>query len=967
MEEPMTARKKFRLWLLATMLIVAALLPTAQQRQQSAVGRAADAKLAALDQKLPVDPQITIATLPNGLQYIIRTNKLPANRAELRLIVNAGSVLEDQDQQGLAHFVEHMAFNGTTHFAKNELVKYLESIGMKFGPSVNAGTSFDETMFMLQVPTDKPDILDKAFLILEDWAHNLTFDPTEIEKERPVIVEEWRLGRGAAARMEDVQYPILFKGARYADRLPIGKMDVVKTFKPDRLKQFYADWYRPNLMSVVAVGDFDKAAIETLIKQHFGPLKNPAKPRPRSIYPVPEHAETLYAIATDREAAGTSVVVYDELPVRDQSTVGDYREQVVEQLYEGMLNYRLSDLAQKPDPPFVMAAAGRGRLVKTEDASMVMARVKDGGVERGLDAAFTELARAGRFGFTPTEFERQKRELLRSYERAFAERDKQNSAALASECMRYVLRDEPMPGIAFEYELVQRFIPDITIDEVNALARTRAATHSRVVVVSAPQKEGVAVPTEAQLAAVLAGVASKKIEAYVDTVANASLMESPPPAGGTIVKTTPNEAYGITEWDLSNGVRVVLKPNDYKADEIVCRASSYGGTSLAKDEDYIAASNAVPVIASSGLGEFDAIALRKILAGKVASVTPSISETEEGLVGSASPKDLETLFQLIYLTFTQPRADKDMFAVMINQMRVALANRRALPAFAFTEALETTVTENHLRYRPLTVEAVDQMDLDKSFAFYKDRFSDASGFTFTFVGNFDLATMRLLVERYLGALPSTNRRETWKDVGIRFAKGIVKKTVEKGIEPQSQAAIVYTGPFEYEQSRRIVFRALVALMQIRLLDAVREQLGGTYSINVGSSYYKVPEGRYRINIAWGCDPARLDELTKAVLKEVDALRADGPTEKQVNDVREQLLRDFETSIRQNTYLVTQIHLRYRDGDDVKGLFEMPEAYKALTPAIIQQAARMYLNPENYVQVWLMPEKKKSEAGSTPPR
>jgi zinc protease len=962
-EENMTARNKLHACLLVALVLALSLVPSAQQRQKVAQV-ATDPKTAALDQLMPIDAQVTVGTLSNGLQYFVRVNKLPLNRAELRLVVNAGSVLEDEDQRGLAHFVEHMAFNGTTHFAKNDLVKFMESIGMKMGPSVNAMTSFDQTIYMLQVPTDKPEVMEKAFLILEDWAHNLTFDPVEIDKERGVIVEEWRLGRGASARMQDKQFPILFKGSRYAERLAIGQKDVIETFKPERLKQFYADWYRPNLMSVIAVGDFDKAAIEMLVTQHFGALKNPAKPRPRPVYEVPDHKDALYAIASDKEATTTVVAVYDKLPVRDQSTVGAYRQQLVEQLYGNMLNYRLSDLAQKADAPFINAMTGRGRMVRSKEISIVQAIVKDGGVDKGLDAAFTEIERASRFGFTPTEFERQKRETLRSYESRFADREKQLSVMLASQYMSHVLVGAPVAGIAFDYALAQRFVPEVTIDEVNAVARRQATTASRVVMVSAPQKEGVPVPVEAQLAAVFTGLAAKKIDPYVDTLANATLMEGPPSVGGSIVKTTANEAFGVTQWNLSNGVKVVLKPNDYKADEILFRATSYGGTSLASDQDYIPASNAVAVIGSSGVGRFNAIGLRKVLAGKVVDVYPSISETEQGLSGSASPKDLETLFQLVYLTFTQPRADKEMFTVMTNQMRVALANRRATPGFAFTEALENTLSQNHLRYRPLTVEAVDQMNLDKSFAFYKDRFSDASGFTFTFVGNFDRAAMKPLVERYLGALPSTNKHETWKNVGMTFAKGVVKKTVEKGIEPKSQAAVVFTGPFQYDQGHRVVFRALIALMQTRMRDTVREQLGGTYSINVGSSYWKVPEQRYRLDIAWGCDPARVEELTKAVMKEVEDLRTNGPTEKQVNDVREQLLRDHETNIKQNSYLVTQILLRYRDDEtDLNGLFGMPEAYRNLTPAVLQDAAKMYLNPENYVQVVLMPEKKTTTDGA----
>ncbi len=949
----MTMRRRAAFVVFLCLVLSALALVGAQQRAPQV---AQSAKTATLDQVLPVDPQITTGRLPNGLRYYMRTNKLPANRAELRLVVNAGSVLEDNDQQGLAHFTEHMAFNGTTHFAKNELVRYMESIGMKMGPSVNAYTSFDETVYMLQVPTDKPDLMEKAFLILEDWAHNFSFDPQEIDKERGVIVEEWRLGRGAGARMQDKQFPILMKGSRYAERLPIGKKEIIETFKYDTLKRFYRDWYRPDLMAIVAVGDFDQAAIEKLIKQHFAPLQNPKNERSRSVFEVPDQPGTLYALASDKEAGNTQVSVYTKLPVRDQTTVRSYRDKMVERLYFGMLNARLSDLTQQKDPPFVMSAAARGLFVKSKEAFMLNALVRENGVERGLDALLTEAERAARFGFTATELERTKRQVLRNYERLFAEKDKHESGTLAAEYIRNFTQDEDIPGIAFEYELHQRFLPEITLDEVNKVAKGWSGDRNRVVLMSAPQKEGVVLPDETKLAAVIAGVSTKKIDPYVDTVANASLLDAPPKAG-TIVKTAAREAYGITEWELSNGVKVVVKPTDYKADEIVFRAASFGGNSLASEADFSAIRMADAVVSQGGVGRFSAIELRKVLAGKVASVSATISDTEEGLSGMGSPKDLETLFQLIYLRFTQPRADADAVAAFKAQGKAVLANQQANPLFAFQQLLQATLTQNHPRGRMITAPEVEQLDLDKSMALYKDRFADASDFTFVFVGTFDLKAIKPLVEQYLGSLPSTGRKETWKDTGIRYPKGVVTKTVNKGIEPKSQAAIVFTGPFEYDQAHRVIMRALANIVQIRLRDLVREDLGGTYSIGASANYAKVPVQTYTFNIGWGCNPDRVDELVKAVMRDIDDIRTNGPTEKQVTDTITQLQRDFETSIKQNSYVASQLYYKYLYNEDVKTFFEMPEAYKALTPAVIRDAARTYLNPQNYVQVTLFPEKK----------
>jgi zinc protease len=914
---------------------------------------------ASLDQTLPVDPQITLGKFDNGLRYYIRVNTKPENRTELRLVVNAGSVLEDDDQRGLAHFVEHMSFNGTKHFAKQELVKFMESIGMRFGPSLNAYTSFDETVYMLQIPMDKPDVMKTAFLILEDWAQNLTFDPAEIDKERGVIVEEWRLRRGASARMQDKQFPILLKGSRYAERLPIGEKQIIESFKHETLKRYYADWYRPDLMAVIAVGDFDKSVVESLIKQHFASLPAASTPRLRPTYDVPDHPQTLYAIATDKEATTTSVAVYNKLPLRDPTTVGAYRQQIVEQLYTGMLNRRFSELAQKPDPPFLNAMSGRGLFVRSKEASILNALVKEGGIERGLEALFTESERIARFGFTPTELERQKRDALRSFERLNAEKDKQESMLFASEYIRNFTQREPIPGIAYEYELNKRFLPEITLDEINKLGKAWTGDRSRVVMVSTPQKEGLSVPDEPKLAAVIKTAAGKEIKPYVDTVGDQPLLDKLPEPG-KIIKTGMKEAFGITEWELSNGVKVVFKPTNYKQDEIVFRALSPGGTSLASDKNYIPASTASQVIAGGGLGKFNAIELRKVLSGKVASARPYISETEEGLSGSASPKDLETMFQLIYLTFTEPRADATIFGVLTAQMKALLANMKASPEAAFSETLQTTLSQNHYRARPMTPEIVDEMNLEKSFAFYRDRFADASDFTFIFVGNIDLEAMKPLVERYLGALPSIHRNETWKNVGINPVKGVVQKTVKKGIEPKSQAAIVFTGPFRYDRPQRTAIRALSLVLDTKLREILREELSGTYGVSVIANYSKIPDEEYTFMINFGCNPARTDELIKAIFREIENLKTNGPSEKQVNDTREALLREHETSMKQNNYLLTQIYYRYQLHEDLKYLFDLPEYLKTLSAAMIHEAARTYLNTGNYVQVTLFPEKEQEK-------
>jgi zinc protease len=906
---------------------------------------------------MPVDPQITIGKFENGLRYYIRTNKKPEKRAELRLVVKAGSVLEDDDQQGLAHFVEHMAFNGTQHFPKHELVSFIESLGMRFGADLNAYTSFDETVYMLQVPTDKPETIDRALLILEDWAHNVSFDPVEIDKERGVVMEEWRLGRGAFARINDKLFPLLLKGSRYADRLPIGKPEIIQGSKPDRLMKFYADWYRPDLMAVVAVGDFDKAAMEKLITAHFGSIPAAPAPRPRPTFDIPDHPGTVYAIATDKEMTSTSVGLTNVLPLREQGSVGVYRQHTVDRLFSSMLSARFSELTQKADAPFIFAGAGRGIFLgRTKEAASLSAQVREDGIERGLDALLAEAARVSRFGFTSTELDRQKQNVLRNYERMATETNNVESASRAAEYIRNFLENETLPSLADEYALHQRFLPQITLDEINKLAKEWFPEGNRKIVVIAPEKSGLVVPDEAKLAAVINAASAKDLKPYVDMVGGAALLDSSPPPG-TIAKSAVKNAIGITEWKLSNGVKVILKPTTFKEDEILFGATSPGGTSLASDKDYIPASTASQVITAGGVGKFNAIDLRKILAGKVVSAGPYIGELEEGLSGSSSRKDLETMFQLIYLRFTQPRADVTAFGAQAAQMKAILANQTAVPEFAFFETLNTVRFQNHLRRRMWTPATVDEWNLEKSLAFYKDRFADASDFTFVFVGSFDLATIKPLVERYLGALPSIRRKEAWKDVGVRTPKGIVEKKVEKGIEPKSRAAIVFSGPFDFDQKQRIAIRAMAEVLQTRLLEKIREDLGSTYSITANASYQRIPKAEYSVTIQFGCDPQRTDDLIKRVFQEIEELKANGPTEKQLSDKKKALEREFETNSKQNNYLLSQIAFRYQAGEDPARLWNLPELYQKLDAATIQKAARTYLNTNAFVKVTLFPEKK----------
>jgi zinc protease len=913
----------------------------------------ANAQLAPSD-RLPTDPNVTVGKLPNGVTYYIRVNQKPEARAELRLAVNAGSVLEDEKQLGLAHFVEHMAFNGTRNFQKHELINYLESIGMRFGADLNAYTSFDETVYMLTVPTDTGKALEQGMRILEDWAHNVTFDASEIEKERGVVIEEWRLGQGAEERMRDKYFPLLFRGSQYAVRLPIGTRTNLESFKAADLTRFYRDFYRPELMAVVAIGDFDKNRVEQLIKTHFGNLRPSTNATPRQLFPVPDHDSTLVAIATDKEATISTVSVYYKLPLEQGSTVADYRAMMIERLFTSMLNARLRELTQQANPPFLGASSAQGQLIRTKEAFFLSAATKDDEILRGLETVLTEANRVQRHGFTATEVERAKQNTLRFMEAAHAEREKTESSDYADEYVSAFLEAEPIPGIDAELRLTQQLLPGITAQEVNALVRKWMTDKNRVIVVQAPEKEGVRVPTSAQILSVFDNVMRKNIAAYEDVTGGDKLIESLRPAG-RVVSERKLAAVGMTEWKLANGVRVLLKPTDYQADEIVMRAYSNGGTSLVADQDFLSASFATSLVSQSGFGAFNVTQLTKALAGKVARVSPYIGDREEGLTGSASPRDFETMLQLTYLMMTAARRDSAAYTSLMTRFAALLENQSRDPESAFQDTMQVTLTQHHFRARPITAAMLKEIDLERSLAIYRERFANAGDFTFVLVGNFAPDSIKPLIEKYLGALPGSGAREQARDVGKRMPKGVIEKTVRRGVEPKSNTAMVFSGPFEFTLPNRMAILLMSEVLDIRLRDVLREDLGGTYGVSVGSSAAREPVPYYTVDISFGADPQRLEALTKTVFEQIEKLQREGPTAEELAKVKETQRREWETNLKRNGYWAGQIEARDRAGEPIADVLSFPQRLNAATAAMLQTAAQRYLSKANFVRVSLYPE------------
>jgi zinc protease len=907
-----------------------------------------------LQSPLPVDESVFMGKLENGLTYYVKQNAKPENRAELRLVVNAGSVLEDDNQQGLAHFVEHMAFNGTRDFAKNELVDYLESIGMRFGPDLNAYTSFDETVYMLQVPTDSLATVEKGIQILQNWANYIEFESEEIEKERGVIIEEWRLGRGAQARMRDEQLPVLFKNSKYAQRLPIGKKNILETFERETLLKFYRDWYRPDLMAVIAVGDLDVDVMQGLIEKYFSQLFPAEHPRHRPVYPVPDHDSTLFAIATDPEATRNSVTIYYKQDAGQVSTVAGYRGLLKENIYNRMFNERLKELVRQQNPPFLFGYSAKGRLIRSAEVYLLSAAVKENNIPIGLEALLTEARRIDRHGFTPSELQRQKLEQLRSIEQAFNERDKTESAQYASEYIRNFLTAEPIPGIEFEYRLYNELMPTISLDELNTLAREWISDSNRVVFVNAPEKETISVPSESKLLHLFQVVEHKSVKPYLDEFSAEKLVEKRPDPGD-LLQTLYIDTLNVTEWRLSNGVRVILKPTDFKNDQVIMTAFSPGGHSLVSDSLYISALTAAAVIGESGVGPFNRTDLEKKLAGKIVRISPYIRELTEGFSGQASPTDLETLFQLVYLYFTAPRADSTAFLSFKSRIEGAIENKSASPEAVYGDTIQVTMAQHHFRSRPWSQELLDEMDLKNSFEIFQSRFADASDFTFILVGKFDLEMIRPLVLTYLGSLPAIERNETWRDVGIEPPSGRINKVIERGIEPKSRVTLIFTGPFEWTRQNRYLFQSMISALDIRLREIIREDMGGTYGVSVGGSPSHYPDQEIQINIQFGCDPERVDELSQTVLNEIKYLQKNAPDEIYVQKVTEMQRRQREVALKENSFWLSALELYDYHNMEKTGILTFDEFITKLSARDIQNAIKEYFDFEQYARFVLMPQ------------
>jgi zinc protease len=911
-----------------------------------------------LTDKLPVDPNVKTGKFANGLSYYIRKNVKPEKKAELRLVVNAGSILEDDDQQGLAHFIEHMAFNGSKNFKKNDIVSFLQTIGVEFGADLNASTSFDETIYILPIPTDKKEIVDKGFQILEDWASTVAFEGEEIDKERGIVLEESRSGKGAEDRMSKITYPKVFADSKYASRLPIGQEDILKTFKYDVAKRFYTDWYRPDLMAVLVVGDIDVTEAEQLIKKHFEHLKNPATTRPREYAEVPVRAKSEGVVATDKEATNPVLqIYYSNTKVKEDVTVGDYREGMVRRLVTTMLSQRLQELTQKSNPPFIFGGSSLSGFVRGYEGYSAFALLSKNGPDGAINAIVQENERARKFGFIAAELERTKKSFMKGIERSYNERDKTPSGQLVDEYIRNFLEKESIPGIENEYAYYKQYLDAITLEEVNRAASKiiPPVDANKLVVYTGPEKSDFKTPTGEELVAMMANAAKSEIKPYEENVVASSVMEKKP-TPGKIVSEKSNAAVGTTVLTLGNGVTVILKPTDFKNDQVLMSASRFGGYFNYDVKDRLNAENASTVVSQMGVAQFSPVDLRKVLAGKSAGVTTRVGGISESVSGQSSAVDVETMLQLTYLYFTQPRQDAELFNSFVSKQQAMYQNMASNPEFIFQDSLLKVIYKNHpWAPRVPRSEIFAQINQQRAFEIYKERFGDATGFTFVLVGKFDVNTIKPLVATYLASLPATGKVSSFKDVGLRPAKGPLKIEVKKGEEQKSTVRVMWNGEAKYSNAEQLKLQAMTDLLNIKIIETLREDMSGVYGAGIGGGLSKNPYGSYSIAMMIPCGPENVDKLTAAALAEIEKIKKNGPTETDLNKVKETWKQQYLVNVKENGYWTRNLLQSAENKSDPAAILSYEKIVEALTIKDIQATANKYLD-NKYVVAILNPEK-----------
>ncbi len=911
-----------------------------------------------LNAVLPVNPQLKVGKLDNGLTYYIQQNAKPEKHVELRLVVKAGSVLEDDDQQGLAHFTEHMAFDGTRHFEKHDLISYLQSLGVKFGADLNAYTSFDETVYILPIPTDNPANLETGFDVLEDWAQGVTMADDAIDQERNVVLEEARLGKGADDRMMRKLLPEVFNGSRYAQRLPIGKEKLLKTFPHSAIRRFYADWYRPDLEAVFVIGDIDPEQAEKMVRAHFGQLRNPAQARPRTYADIPTRTRTSAVVVTDKEA--TMDVVRVRYPIHKyppEKTLGDYRKDIIRDLFLSMLGQRLLELSQQENPPFVMGDSGVEPLAPGYRSFVSTAVLGRRGAGPALQALVRENERARKYGFNEGELEQARKSMQRSYETAYRERDKSESASYAAEYIRNFLVQEPIPGIENEYAYATHMLPQITLDEINAYAREVIPERGAklVIYMGSSRKKG-GVPTRAQLLQIAAKAEAEPVTPWADNKVASGLMAEPPKAG-SIVSEQENKALGTVDLTLSNGVRVILKPTEFKNDQVMLTATRFGGSSLVGLSDLYSARYSSSVVYAMGLGPFTPVDLSKVLAGKSAFLLAGGDAFTDSINGASSTEDIEALFQQIYMRMQPPRKDEALFRAWVSKAQDMAKDAMSDPDAVFGDMVQTTLYNNHPRLMHIPrPEDFARVDVDRAMAIFHDRYGSAKGLTFVIVGSFDVAKIKPLIATYLASLPAGDIPLQYKDLGIRPVTGVVKKEMHIGMEPKSRVLLAFTGQAAWSRAEELRFQLMIDVLNIRIMDVLREKQSLIYTGGMRGSLERVPYANYRINAVLPCAPQNVDKVVSAMFAEIESIKKDGPHPEELAKVKQAWVEEHNIAMRTNGMWLGALREAALYGTDPAAFLTDATVVNGIKAHDIQAAASRYLNTGNYLQAVLYPAK-----------
>lgn len=908
---------------------------------------------------LPVDPLCSMGKLSNGITYYVRENQKPERRAIFELVVDVGSVVENEKERGYAHFIEHMAFNGTKNYRKEDIVDYFERLGMRFGPEVNAFTTFDETIYTLEVPTDNEQAVHNAIGILSEWAYQIKFDPEEVEKERKIILAEMRERSGARRRVMEKHYPVLFKGSKYGENLPIGKKEAIEDATSESLRKFYRKWYRPDRMAIIAVGDFSagdysKEKIIKLIDEYFSKAPGGEPGKKEAHFQIPGHEKTLYSIVSDPEQTDTRISIIEKKKPRALETVKDYRELLIQYLISGMINERLKEISRKENPPFLSAGTGRYRMIRTSDVGVITAVTDETKLTRAYETLLTEIKRIKQFGFTTGELEREKKEILRLYEKSYEERNTRNSDSYVDEYREHFLNGYAIPGIEYEYRLVMKLLPDIRREEVNIKGKNWFNGKNRVVLISLPEKRGIGKPDESLLKKIESRVASLELKPYSEEKVGALVLPEVPQKG-SIQKIFTYKELGITEWILSNGAKIFLKPTQFKKGEVLFQAMSPGGLSLVIDNIYISARLSPDLISESGIDNLNQTQLEKILSDKIVDITPWLGEAYEGFEGSFDSKDSEIFMKLLYLYFMEPRKDETSFKTFKEKMGIKLKNRASNPELAFWDRLRTLVTDNHPRGKPLSFEDLKRLDLDSSFQIYKQRFRNANDFTFVFVGDFDIEKLKPLILTYIGALPFTEETEVWIDRNIDPPDRVIKEKLPSGVEKKSNVCIVFAGEFEWSYKKDFLMDVLKEYLDIAIRQRIREKEGGAYDTWVWGYTQKYPDNEYYLYVFFDADPKRVNELEKASFNEIERIKKGLIDHDILEKIREIMKKEYEKSLKENDFWINSIGRTLRRREPLSNILLKKEFIDSIDSNTILEGADLFLDETRYVELIMVPK------------